>query len=162
MSSTSTVLYDISRESPPAGEFRSGAAGVLIGLLLFALVWKRPERGPKVFLLLFILAFGGFAVWNGLATRRAHLEAVERLARGNVEVAEGIVTGFVPGSADGRSDETFTLGGRAFRIKVDSEEPGLNRPSAAGGPIRKDASLRISYAGERILRVEELSEAPAR
>jgi len=162
MSTTATVLYDISRESPPAGEFRSGAAGILIGLLLLALVWKRPERGPKVFLLLFILAFGGFAVSKGLATRRAHLKAAERLAGGKVEVAEGIVTGFVPGSADGRTDETFMLGGRAFRIRVDSGEPGLNRTSAAGGPISKDASLRISYSGEKILKVEDLAGTPAR
>jgi hypothetical protein len=162
MISTATVLYDISRESPPAGEFRSGAAGVLIGLLLLALVWKRPERGPKVLLLLFILAFGSFAVWKGLATRSAHLQAVEHLARGNVEVAEGIVTGFVAGSADGRTDETFTVSGRAFRIRVGSGEPGLDRTSTVGGPIRKDASLRISYAGQRILKVEELTDAPTR
>ena len=130
-------------------------------MLLLALVWKRPERGPKLFLAAWILGWGGFSAWNGFQIAHGHRDASARLSRGDVETAEGVVTDLVPAPPEG-GFETFRLGGRTFRLSDGgTTEAGLNRTSARGGPVRGGARLRIAFRGTSILRVEELDAAAA-
>lgn len=151
-----TTVYDIGRESAPVGnEVRGGLAGALIGALLLAVVWKRRDRAPKLFVLAFSLLWVGFSVANGLGIARAHREAQQRLEHGTVEVAEGTVEDLVPAPAEG-GFETFRIGNRSFLVSDgETKRPGLARTSARGGPVRKGARVRISFVDKSILRIEE-------
>jgi hypothetical protein len=80
--------------------------------------------------------------------------ACATLGSGRVLVAEGEVTDFSELPSDGRGYETFRVGGALFRI-APGRGAGLTRVSGKGGPIRKGRKLRVTYAGDEILKVEE-------
>lgn len=163
MSGDAKVLYDIRTDSPPiGGTIAAGAGGVLVGALLLAVVWRRPDRSGRLFAALWIAGWAGLAAWSVLGVAGRHREARSWLETRAVEVAEGPVTALVPATADKRAVETFQVGGRLFRIEDgQTRAPGLNRSSVRGGPIRSGATVRIVFHGESILRVEELAPGPA-
>lgn len=151
------TVYDVRQESAPLGsEIRGGLAGSLIGALLLFLVWKRRERAPKLLALAFLLGWAGLSAWNGVLITRAHRAAQAVLARGAVEVSEGVVTDLVPPPPEGGL-ESFRVGDRTFLVADgETKRAGLARTSMRGGPVRAGARLRISSAGKSILKVEEL------
>lgn len=163
MNGETKVLYDIRTESAPVGgTIAAGAGGALVGVLLLAIVWKRPERAARLFALLWIAGWAGLAAWSVAGVAGRHREAGTWLATRAVEVAEGEVTDFSPATGDKRGVETFRIGDRLFRIEDgQTRAPGLNRSSVRGGPIRPGATVRITFHGESILLVEEVAPAPA-
>lgn len=163
MSGEAKVLYDVRSEGAPiGGTMTSGIGGVLVGALLLAIVWKRPERAARVFALLWIVGWGGLSAWSAYGIVARHGEAKSWLASRRVEIVEGAVANFAPATSDRKGLETFSVGGRLFRIEDgQAKVPGLNRTSARGGPIRSGATVRLSVRGESILRVEELAPPPA-
>jgi hypothetical protein len=158
------VLYDIRTEGAPVGgTISSGVGGVLVGALLLAIVWKRPERAGRLFAILWIAGWGGLAAWsaNGIASR--HREAKGWLESRSVDVVEGSVSNLSPATSDQKGIETFQIERRLFRVEDgQAKVPGLNRSSVRGGPIRSGATVRLTVHGESILRVEELAPPPAK
>ena len=163
MSGDAKVLYDIRMEGAPVGgTIAAGVGGVLVGALLLAIVWKRPDRSGRLFALLWIVAWGSLAAWSVLGVSGRHREARAWLETRAVEVAEGPVTALVPATADKQAVETFQVGGKLFRIEDgQTKTPGLNRSSVRGGPIRSGSNVRVTFHGESILLVEELAPPPA-
>ncbi len=159
MDGTSKVLYDIRAEDPPVlGTIQAGTGGVLIGVLLLAVVWRRRDRFARRFAYLWILAWGGLAAWtvHGIASR--HADAKGWIEERAVEVVEGPVEDLSPATSDQKGIETFKVAGRLFRIEDGQTKlPGLNRSSVRGGPVRKGATVRITFHDRSILRVEELA-----
>jgi hypothetical protein len=150
------VLYDVCAEGAPiAGDIRGALAGALLGVLLLAVVWKRPDRGPRLLALLFTAAWIGRSAWNVLADVRAHRTACETLRTGRAALAEGEVTDFSAMPADRGGYETFRVGGVLFKMRP-GRGPGLSRIAEKGGPIRSGRKLRVTYAGDAILKVEEI------
>ena len=149
------VLYDVcSDRSAVASDVKWAVVGLLLGGLLVAVVWTRRDRGPRVFALLFLAAWIGVALTNAFTDSRAQRAACAALSSGGVKTAEGPVTDFSPLPSDGRGFETFRIGGTFFRI-APGRGAGLSRVSSNGGPIRAGRTLRVAYAGEEILKVEE-------
>lgn len=153
------TLYDVREEpAPVTNEIRGGLAGSLVGALLLAVVWKRRDRAPKLLAGAFLLAWVGMSAWNASVIVRAHHEAQAVLARGGVEVTEGVVENLVPPPPEGGL-ESFRIGSRTFLVSDgETSRPGLARTSARGGPVRAGAHLRISSSGKSILRVEMKAE----
>jgi hypothetical protein len=156
------VLYDIRNEGAPVGgTIVSGVGGVLVGVLLLAIVWKRPDRTARLFGLLWIVGWGGLSAVTAFGIVSRHQDAKGWIATRSVEVVEGPVWSFSPATADASGNETFQIGARLFRIEDgQTKTPGLNRSSARRGPIRDGATLRLTVHGTSILRVEELAPAP--
>jgi hypothetical protein len=163
VSGDSKVLYDIrNEEAPVGGTITSGVGGVLVGVLLLAIVWKRPDRTARLFGLLWIVGWGGLAAVTAWGIVSRHQDAKGWIGTRSVEVVEGPVRNFSPATVDGSGNETFQIGSRLFRIEDgQTKAPGLNRSSARRGPIRDGATLRLTVQGTSILRVEELAPAPA-
>jgi hypothetical protein len=157
------VLYDIRTEGAPVGgTISSGIGGVLVGVLLLAIVWKRPERAARLFAFLWIVGWGGLAAWSAHGIASRHRDAKGWFSSRSVEVVEGPVSNFSPATSDQKGIETFQIGERFFRIEDgQTKAPGLNRSAVRGGPIRNGATLRLTVHGPSILRVEELAPAPA-
>lgn len=140
----------------------SGVGGVLVGVLLLAIVWKRPDRTARLFALLWIVGWGGLAAVTAYGIVSRHQDAKGWIATRSVEVVEGPVWNFSAATLDSSGNETFQIGTRLFRIEDgQTKVPGLNRSSARRGPIRDGATLRLTVHGTSILRVEELAPAPA-
>jgi hypothetical protein len=154
------TLYDVRTEKPPIqNEIRGGIAGAMIGVLLLALVWKRPERAPRIFLLLWIVGWSGFSAWNAMQTVRAQNEAAASFARGDVRIQEGVLTNLVPASAEG-SLETFQVGGQAFIVGDGrGSAAGLSQRTRLTSPLENGQQLRVSYRGKAILRVQQAAPA---
>lgn len=155
MPPSATILYDIRKEPPPTkGEIRGGFVGVLIGVLLLAVVWKRPDRVMRVLPTLWIVVWGALTVNNVIEIRRAHEAAISRLSRGDVKVVEGAVTKVTP--SDGKGPEVAKVGDATVAISPDVKVPGLHKTSSSGGPIREGRKLRITRAADAIVLVEEI------
>lgn len=164
MNAETKVLYDVRHESAPVGgSIASGVGGALVGVLLLAIVWKRPERSARLFALLWILGWGGLSAWNAIGIATRHHDAKSWLETRDVEVVEGLVEKLAPATSDRKGIETFQIGERLFRIEDgQTRTPGLNRSSVRGGPIRSGATVRLTVHDGTILRVEELAPpAPA-
>ena len=163
MSGETKVLYDIRTEGAPAGgTIASGVGGVLVGVLLLVVVWKRPERAARVFALLWIVGWGGLAAVSAHGISSRHRDAERWIESRSVEVVEGVVDRLSPATSDRRGVETFFVGERLFRIEDgQTKVPGLNRSSVRGGPVRSGATVRLTVHGDSILRVEELAPPPA-
>jgi hypothetical protein len=157
------VLYDVRTEGAPVGRtVASGVGGVLVGVLLLAIAWKRPERAARLFGLFWVAAWGGLSALtvHGIAAR--HRDAQRWVGTRSVEVVEGVVTDLVPATSNDQGIETFRIGGRAFRIEDgQTKRPGLNRSFVRGGPIRGGSTVRLTVHGESILVVEQLAPPPA-
>jgi hypothetical protein len=158
------VLYDIREEGAPVrGAISSGVGGVLVGVLLLAIVWKRPERTARVFALLWVVGWGGIAAFTAHGISARHRDARGWIDRREVEVVEGVVEKLSPATSDRKGVETFQIGERLFRVEDgQTKVPGLNRSSVRGGPVRGGATVRLTLHGESILRVEELAPPPAK
>jgi hypothetical protein len=164
VSGETKVLYDIREEGAPVGgTIVAGVGGVLVGVLLLAIVWRRPDRAARFFAILWIVGWGGLAAWSAYGTASRHRDAKGWIDSRAVEVVEGVVTNFSPATSDPQGIETFQVGERLLRIEDGrAKVPGLNRSSVRGGPVRDGATLRLTLRGESILRVEELAPPPAR
>ena len=162
MNGETKVLYDIRNEGAPVGgTIASGAGGVLVGVLLLAIVWKRPDRTARLFGLLWMVGWGGLAAVTAHGIVSRHQDAKGWIATRSVEVVEGPVRNFSPATSGAEGNETFQIGTRLFRIQDgQTKVPGLNRSSARRGPIRDGAMVRLTVHGPSILRVEELAPAP--
>lgn len=163
MKAGTKVLYDIRNESAPVGgTVASGVGGVLVGALLLAIVWRRPERAARLFAVLWIVGWGGLAAWSALGIAARHRDAKGWLETRAVEVVEGVVEELSPATSDTRGVETFRIGESLLRIEDgQTRRPGLNRSSVRGGPVRSGATVRLSVHDGTILLVEELAPPPA-
>ena len=162
MPSSYQTLYDVRTEKPPIqNEIRGGIGGAMIGVLLLALVWKRPERAPRIFLLLWIVGWSGFSAWNAVRTVRAQNKAAAQLARGDVQVQEGVLTNLALASAEG-SFETFQVGGRPFVVgDSNASAAGLSLRTRLTPPLANGQVLRVSYREKGILRIDRSAPAAA-
>ena len=79
------------------------------------------------------------------------------LRGGNYSVVEGPVENFTPPTppeTGKKAFESFTVGGHLFSYADSPPSPGFHQTSANGGPIYPGLYVRITYAGNMILRLE--------
>lgn len=73
-------------------------------------------------------------------------------------VVEGVVEKFVPMPHAGRSHESFWVNGVRFSYSDYEITPAFNNTASHGGPIYEGLPIRISYVGNKILKLEVASE----
>jgi hypothetical protein len=115
---------------------------------------------PSKRLTFFRYGFLGFAVFWTAATflttyipYSRHRDLLERKA---CSVVEGPIRDFVPMPYEGHADESFSVSGVEFRYSDYAASDAFNNTSSHGGPINKDAYVRICYdpSNHAILRLE--------
>lgn len=73
---------------------------------------------------------------------------------GSARVVEGVVTDFKPMPATGHAMESFCVSGVCFHYSDYVITAGFNQTSSHGGPIRNGLSVRVTYVGDTIVRLE--------
>ena len=158
-----TVVFDVAREGYRNWRFPAfGLIFVSLGSkMVFApelavrlMPWASKRRPSKVA----PAAFLAFAVlWTSVTFALTYTEYridAGRLQSGDYQVVEGQVTRFVPMPARGHAMESFVVGGRRFSYSDYVLTAGFNNTSSHGGPVGEGLRVRISYAGNTILRLE--------
>ncbi|HEX8904265.1 MAG TPA: hypothetical protein VF771_05445 [Longimicrobiaceae bacterium] len=137
----------------------SAAVGIALALSLLAyrrfdLEMKRGQlwasRTGAVVLPVIALLSGMIIVGDTNAAK-------SRYRRGDYSVAEGTVSGFIPGSERDHREEEFSVGGQQFRYSSTALSPYFHRTAEKGGPIRPGLRVRISHVNGDILRLEVVS-----
>jgi hypothetical protein len=159
---TYKTVFDAAHQGHAAFAFPAfGLFFIAIGVLLLTKPkWmqqmipnSRRSLDPQAFGLLFLLfacvwtLIGFFAI---LGQHQAGAAALQR----PFDVVEGTVTNFVPMPYEGHKMESFEVGGRRFSYSDYILTPGFHNTASHGGPIKPGLHVRLSYAGNDILRIE--------
>jgi len=106
--------------------------------------------------------FLGFAVflalvggWSGYVTYGRLAGAV---ARHEAKVAEGRVRDYWPMPAGGHGTEHFCVADACFEYSDFIVDGGFNNTASHGGPIREGLPVRVTYVGDKIVRLEVATE----
>jgi hypothetical protein len=94
---------------------------------------------------------GAYVIINAYSYRQ---RVLEWLRDGHVQVTEGPVTDFVPMPYEGHAQERFTVRGHTFSYSDYVLSPGFHNTASHGGPIREGLNVRVTFAGNLILRLE--------
>jgi hypothetical protein len=94
---------------------------------------------------------GAYVILNAYTSRE---RVLGWLREGHVQVTEGPVTDFVPMPYEGHALEKFTVRGHTFTYSDYILTPGFHNTASHGGPIREGLNVRVSFAGNLILRLE--------
>jgi hypothetical protein len=157
------VVYDAANQGYPAWHLNGiGLVLVCVGLMLVLapdLMQRLLPRGlqgtaRRIFSWFFLFAalFGAFVTFRGTTQPYEATAAASRDHR--YRVVEGRVTDFVAMPYTGHALESFVAGGRKFSYSDYILTGCFNKTSSHGGPIRSGLSVRISYTGNCIVRLE--------
>jgi hypothetical protein len=120
--------------------------------------WGRTGiRNVGYFLISLALVTVAYVFIDWQSARR---DALTDLANGRYEVVQGTVDHFAPMYYAGRTEESFTVSGHAFRYSDHEMTPCFNRAWAHGGPIHAGLSVRIWFRDSCILRIETAPHQP--
>ncbi len=109
----------------------------------------------------FLIALGiGTACYVSIGWQVARRECIKVIASGHYGVVQGTVEDFMPMYYDGRRKESFRISDHTFRYSDNRTSTCFNQPWAHGGPIRAGLSIKISFVGSCILRIEAVPGPP--
>ncbi|WP_321478181.1 hypothetical protein [uncultured Paludibaculum sp.] len=152
------IAFEISRQysSPPFGllGLLSLLAGIIILFGKLRLKWRRPAWPLPCFLCVFgVLWFWvvSVSVRNEESRAQAALAAFQS---GRYSVVDGVVTEFHPMPYNGHDSECFSVRSERFCYSDYIASPGFHNAASHGGPIRPGLSVRVTYLGPTILRLE--------
>ena len=124
---------------------------IALGLLLW------PRRDDKRYRI-GSLALLGSGILVGAVTIAAaaihHRALSTRLARGDYNRVEGVITNFSPGSFDGHTTELFTVAGHTYAFKSSVTRAGYHDVQGPNGPLRDGVVVRIADINGTIARLE--------
>ncbi|MDB5430746.1 MAG: hypothetical protein JWP35_1862 [Caulobacter sp.] len=96
-----------------------------------------------------------FVCFMGVGMTSHLLEARDRVARGEVSMAEGCLDYFQPGNGPSRSvagDERWKTGGVQFEYGQGEVRFGYHRDEANGGIVHADSRVKVSFLVDPFLR----------
>lgn len=96
----------------------------------------------KYFFLIFALLWVGISFITTYAAYNRHRQLAES---NQCQITEGPVQNFTPMPYSGHAEESFTVSGVRFKYSDYIVSDGFNHTSSHGGPIGKDAYVRICY-----------------
>ena len=144
-----------------------GLAFMLMGIsmFLFPRFWEKiPFRGPEFMRRYSPHILTGFAtLWTLLAlvgTYSDYSYAKSQYLQGKAEVVEGTVSNFKPGTNErGSAYESFCVKDHCFTYSDYGEQTGFNTMAIHGGPIREGLSVRVTFVGNTIVKLEVASSS---
>jgi hypothetical protein len=121
-----------------AGQLRISVLRRLLksGALVFSVGWI----GLSLF-----LAFQAYFDRRNLASAIAH---------GDLRHVEGPIRDLVPAPRLGNRIERFTVDGKQFAYSANDLSSGFRKAGAEDNPIREGLTARVSYVGEKVVRME--------
>jgi|GEM_PF-816096 len=151
-----TTVFDIAVSGYKDWQFPAfGLIFVVVGAIIFFVpaIIKRMDWPfldfPSTSFVLFRYAFLGFALlWTAgafLTTYGVYSRHHDLAARKACTVVEGQVTGFVAMPYSGHGDESFSVSGVQFHYSDFGVSDAFNNTSSHGGPLDKNAYVRICY-----------------
>lgn len=136
-----------------------GLIVVVIGAALVTLrkdlpTWDRAPIATSVLTYLFL----GVAVLGTagafLSTYSKYSSLVDAVRENRVAVVEGAVANFRPMPSGGHALEHFCVSGKCFSYSDYSVSAGFNNTNSHGGPIREGLTVRVTYVGNTITKLE--------
>jgi hypothetical protein len=157
------VVYDAAQQGHPTlGMNAIPLVLVCAGLLLTLapdlmqrlLPYGLQGRARRIFSWVFLCAgiLGALATFIG--TTRPYDTAAAASRDHRYSVVEGRVADFAPMPYTGHRLETFVVGGRKFAYSDYVLTGCFNNTTSHGGPIRAGISVRVSFVGNCIVRLE--------
>lgn len=132
-----------------------GALLVFKPLFMLKLMPFGLQGRSRTVLSWFFFVFAALWTLGSFAITYIQYQPVEAALRdGHFDVAEGQITDFIPMPYNGHSQESFVVGGHRFSYFDYTVTYGFNNTASHGGPIRTGISIRVSYVGDLILRLE--------
>lgn len=154
------TVFDIADAGYKAWTFPAfGLIFVAIGVALvgYRLRMARDPRGDSTRGRVFPFLYLGFAlVWtivSFVSTYREYL-SLERAAKSDVRVVQGVVSSFSPMPYTGHAMERFCVSEVCFAYSDFVVTSGFNNTTSHGGPIREGLPVRVTYAGGSIVKLE--------
>jgi hypothetical protein len=157
------VLYDVLRDGRYDWEsFVIGPFLLLIGILTLYLRRNSVSRiqlqlGLVVLFVsaLFVTPLSVLAFRNTFLELRRQRELVRS---GSFDQVEGVVERYRPRSSEGFPGGSFCVGARCFSYSNGDMSPNLWLREQNTGAIANGAEVRVSYVGDRIVRLEVISK----
>jgi hypothetical protein len=135
------------------------AIGGVVLWLRRTINWPLP-RSRKIAVYL-VIGFG--ALWSGvtfLSTFKEYVALHTAYRRSQFSVVEGRVSNFRPMPYEGHQDECFSVQSQTFCYSYFEVTAGFNNSASHGGPIHDGLPVRVSYIGNKIVRLEVGSDTP--
>jgi len=155
------VVFDIASAGYKSWSFPAfGLIFVVVGAGLVALRknfggwWGKHPIASNVFAFFF---FGFAVLWtvvSFVATYHDYSSLSAAVRTNCVHVVEGVVTNFRPMPVTGHAMERFCVSDKCFEYSDYIITGGFNNTSSHGGPIREGLSVRVSYVGNSITKLE--------
>jgi hypothetical protein len=160
---TFTTVFDAAQQGHPAWRLNGiGIALVGAGLLLVLapdlmqrlMPYGLQGRARKIFSWFFLCValVGAFFTFRATTTSFDAAAAITR--EGKFHVVEGQVGDFVPMPYTGHASERFAVGGKTFSYSDYILTGCFNNAASHGGPIKAGLTVRVSYVGNCIVRLE--------
>lgn len=155
------TVFDVTETGYTSGLFDfSDLFMVLIGILFVVFRRQLPAWGGKNSRIINVYAFAflSFAIVLTLVTFMAMSSKKKSLRQaiesGNTEIVEGLVSQFDPMPHTGYRMERFCVQGTCFEYSDHFVTGGFNNMSSHGGPIREGLPVRVTYIGNKIIKLE--------
>ena len=152
------VVFDIRRVDFMTPSYEATGLIVVLTAIVFLVVRRSLVGRLGVVLSYAILGF--VATWTSvvwISTYREYQAASTALNDGRAAVVEGQVSQFEPMPVTGHTLESFCVEGHCFSYADSVSSIGFHNTSSHGGPIKSGLSVRVSYVGNTILRLEVAS-----
>lgn len=158
-----TTVFDMAQDGytawwAPAFGLIFAAVGALLVFAPDPMVRLLPSGLQGTARRIFNWLFFSFALfWTATAfivTFGEYETGVAALRDDTASVVEGRVTNFVPMPYTGHAQEHFTVSGQRFSYSDYTMSSRFHNSASHGGPIREGLQVRITYLGQRILRLE--------
>ena len=157
------VAFDLSQKGfqwsfPAFGLVFVTIAGVV---LWFTGTLNRPlPRSRKIDLYLLIGLSVLWSIVAFLSTFKEYVALHTAYRRSQFSVVEGRVTNFRPMPYEGHQDECFSVQSHTFCYSDFEVTAGFNNSASHGGPIHQGLPVRVSYIGNKIVRLEVGTDSP--
>lgn len=157
------IAYDAAKQGYPAWQMNGiGLVLVCIGLLLVLapdlmqrlLPYGLQGRARRIFSWFFLCAALSGAFFTFRGTTQPYEAAATASRDHRYSMVEGPVTNFVPMPYSGHANESFVVGGKKFTYSDYILTGCFNNATSHGGPIKAGLTVRVSYVGNCIVRLE--------
>ena len=153
------VIFDIANSASPDYPVQAIPL-VIVGLFLVVFRkrlpgwWGNHPRASSIFSFFF---FGFSLLITTLMffiTHRNYSELLKAESSGKLSISEGKVKNFVPMPEAGHAMESFCVDKSCFEYSDYVITGGFNNSASHGGPIKDGLQVRVSYLGNKIVKLE--------
>lgn len=148
------TVFDIANADQHIWWFAVGAVAIISLVFLIAVSFLSMSRLRRRIFLGAMLAFDVLFGWSLWAGYQEDSRLREARASGDFKIVEGKVESFDEQIDEDTKLERFSVAGISFSYDGRSITAAFHHIARNGGPVRAGAHLRISYVGDKIIKLE--------